>query len=351
MTAHEGIVLRAQSGQYAVLDAAGVVACRARRHLRRPEPEWPEYPVPGDVVEWRLLSGARAHRDGVIEAVRPRRSEISRDRFGRQHVVIANLDRLVVVIAVRDPALDRGLLDRLLAIAERNAIPALVCLHKIDRVDPATLDPVRTIYAAAGYEVLLTSVETGAGIDVLRERLRGTTSAFMGPSGAGKSRLISALQPGLAVRTGDVNPKTGQGRHTTTRVDLHRTDFGALIADTPGVRDFNQWRLPPRALRDLFPELRRIQDQCRFVACLHVREPECAVLAAVERGDIDPGRFKSYEAILGELVAAEAAQPPGGGRRRRATTVAHGRDGDQGGGRNHGGGGRRFQPADDEGMS
>jgi ribosome biogenesis GTPase len=311
----QGTVVRAHSGQYAVLDADGVVECRARRHLRRPDPSWPEFPVPGDEVEWRVLSGAGAHRHGVVEAVRPRRSEISRTRFGRKHVVIANLDRLVVVVAARDPALDRGLLDRLLVIAERNAIAALVCLHKIDRVEPGSMDDVRAIYAACGYEVLLTSVETGAGIDVLRERLRGHTSAFMGPSGAGKSRLIGALQPGLVLRTGDVMHKSGQGRHTTTRVDLHRTDFGALLADTPGVRDFSLWRLPPEELRDLFPDLRALQDGCRFSGCLHAHEPDCAVRDAATSGHVDNGRYKSYCAILGELVEVHAAAAVAPGRR------------------------------------
>lgn len=331
----QGVVLRAHSGQYAVLDASGVVECRARRHLRRPDPSWPEFPVPGDDVEWRLLSASGAHRQGVVEAVRPRRSEISRDRFGHQHVVVANLDRLVVVIAVRDPALNRGLLDRLLAIAERNAIAATVCLHKVDRVEVQELDPVRAVYESVGYEVLLTSAETGAGIDALRDHLRGHVSAFMGPSGAGKSRLIGMLQPGLVLRTGEVSAKTGQGRHTTTRVDLHRTDFGALLADTPGVRDFNQWRLPPEQLRDLFPELRRLQEGCRFAGCLHTQEPDCAVRDAVDSRQIDAGRFKSYTVILADLTAAAAAAPPHGGAGRR----------------HHEPGRRRRRPSTQEGMS
>src|SRR5262245_49944989 len=115
MSRHRGIVLRAHSGHYAVLDESGAVDCRARRRLERPDPGHPEFPVPGDEVGWRLLGGAGGHREGVIETVYPRRSEIARMRFGSRHVVVANLDRLVVVVAVREPALDRGLLDRLLA--------------------------------------------------------------------------------------------------------------------------------------------------------------------------------------------------------------------------------------------
>lgn len=317
MTLHQGTVLRAHSSRYAVLDDAGVVNCRARRRLQREDPSWPEFPVAGDEVGWRLLSGAGAHREGVIETVYPRRSEITRSRFGSKHVVVANLDRLVVVVAIRAPDLDRGLLDRLLAAAERYGLEAILCINKTDLADPKQIDAVQSVYERAGYRVLRTSAETGAGIDALRDVLRGHRSAFLGPSGAGKSHLIGRLQPGLKVVTGSVSDKSGQGRHTTTRVDLHRTEFGALLADTPGVRDFISWQLEPAELRDLFPEFRDLQQQCRFSACTHVHEPECTIRAGVESGAIDTGRYKSYSAILAEVQDGAALASNRGGRTRK----------------------------------
>jgi ribosome biogenesis GTPase len=317
MSLHRGIVLRAHSGHYAVMDDAGLVSCRARRRLERPDSTYPEFPVAGDDVGWKPLTEGGERREGVIEIVYPRRSEIARTRFGSRHVVVANLDWLVVVAAVREPAVDRGLLDRLLATAERSGIRALVCLHKVDLVDPAELQTLRRVYERAGYPVLLTSAVTGAGIAELRELLRGHTSAFMGASGAGKSRLIAALQPGLKLRTGDVNEKTGQGRHTTTRVDLHPTDFGALLADTPGVRDFSLWNLPPEELRDLFPEFRELHGHCRFAGCTHVPEPDCAVREAVGSGRIDAGRYRSYTAIFDELRDAGSLDREGRNRNER----------------------------------
>ncbi len=311
MSVKRGIVLRAHSGHYAVMDDAGVVNCRARRRLERPDSTYPEFPVAGDEVGWKLLDHGRERREGVIEIVYPRRTEIARTRFGARHVVVANLDRLVGVVAVREPPVDRGLLDRLLATAERSAIPALICLHKIDLVDASELRTLRGVYERAGYPVLLTSVVTGAGIEDLREALRGHTSAFMGPSGVGKSRLIAALQPGLELRTGDVSERTGQGRHTTTRVDLHPTGFGAYLADTPGVRDFGLWRLSPVELRDLFPEFRELQEHCRFAGCTHAPEPDCAVRKAVESGRIDAGRYRSYTVILDELRATSSLDREG----------------------------------------
>lgn len=312
-------MLRAASGRYVVLDQTGLVSCKARRRLHRPDATWPEFPVPGDAVEWRLLGGSSAHREGIVEAVHPRRSEICRTRSGAKHVVVANLDRLAVVVAVREPMLDRELLDRLLATAERNdGSESIVCFNKVDLVEPGELEPLGRIYEKAGYRVALTSAETGRGVDALRELLRGHAAAFMGPSGAGKSRLIAALQPGLKLRTGPVSEKTGQGRHTTTRVDLHRTDFGALLADTPGVREFGLWTLEPAELRHLFPEFRAVQGACQFAGCLHVPEPGCAVKAAVESGGaIDPGRYRSYVAILDELRALRAEEQARGPRRGR----------------------------------
>ena len=177
---------------------------------------------------------------------------------------------------------------------------------------------MRRVYEAAGYPVLYTSAETGEGLEDLQAVLKEHITAFMGPSGAGKSRIISKLQPGLQLKTGLVSEKTGQGRHTTTRVELHPTDFGALLADTPGVREFSLWDLPPEDLPGLFPEIRRYQEQCRFSSCSHTHEPNCAVKQQVESGEIDSGRYRSYRVILEELQMAQKENDARGKRRRRS---------------------------------
>lgn len=318
-TAATGRVLAAHSGRYAVLAADSVVSCSARRRLLRPDPTWPPFPVPGDVVEWRRQERS-GDRRGIIEAVHPRRSEIARRRSGSKHVVVANLDQLVVVVAVRQPALDRGLLDRLLATAERSCVAPRICLHKVDLATPGEFEGVRHVYESIGYPVLYTSASSGEGIVALREALRDHVSAFMGSSGAGKSRLISALQPGLELRTGMVSEKSGQGRHTTSRVDLHMTDFGALLADTPGVREFGLWELDPEELRGLFPELRDLGGGCHFATCSHDHEPRCAVKESVHTGRVDAGRYRSYLEILATLRQDDQ---DGGGpnARRREDTI------------------------------
>jgi ribosome biogenesis GTPase / thiamine phosphate phosphatase len=226
---------------------------------------------------------------------------------------------------VREPTPNRGLLDRLLAAAEHHGVEALVCLHKIDLLSEAELTaeiaPFQAVYERAGYQVVRTSVEQEASIDTLREALRGHVCGFLGASGAGKSRLLNHLQPGLKLHTGLVSEKTGLGRHTTTRVDLHRTDFGALLADTPGVRDFGLWRLAPPALGELFREFRAAERDCHFAGCTHIAEPDCGVKRAVDTGDIDRGRYRSYCAIFDELraVATESLDREGRGRKEHDT--------------------------------
>ncbi len=309
-----GRVLTAHSGSYDVLAADSVVVCRARRRLRRPDPTWPPFPVPGDMVEWRQERSG--DRSGIIEAVCPRRSEVARRRGGRKQVVVANLDQLVVVVSVRAPALDRELLDRLLATAESCRIAARICLHKVDLAAPGEFEALRAVYERIGYPVLYTSARSGEGIEALRGALRDHISAFMGSSGAGKSRLISALQPGLELRTGVVSAKSGQGRHTTSRVDLHPTDFGALLADTPGVREFGLWGLEPEELRTLFPEFQGLPGSCHFASCSHDHEPRCAVKEAVQAGSVDAGRHRSYLAILAALRQDEQDGGAPAARRR-----------------------------------
>jgi ribosome biogenesis GTPase len=314
-----GRVLRAISSRYEVLDEGRErVLCRARRRLERPDSSWPTFPVPGDLVEWHW-SRSGGEQTGVIVAVRPRTSEIARERSGRRkHVVVANLDQLVAVVAMRDPKLDRGLLDRLLAAAERTGVHVRICFHKADLVEPGAFDAIGDVYKAAGYPLLYTSVKTGQGVPELRAALRDHITAFMGPSGAGKSHLISALQPGLRLKTGEVSEKSGRGQHTTTRVELHPTDFGGLLADTPGLRDLSLWDLAPEQLAGLFPEIQRVQENCRFTGCQHDQEPDCAVKRGVESGSIDPGRYRSYLVTLEELrqVARETARR--GPRRRQS---------------------------------
>jgi ribosome biogenesis GTPase len=189
------------------------------------------------------------------------------------------------------------MLDRFLIIAEARGIPAALCVNKID------LDPIGELrrlfapYRAAGYPVLETSVREYLGLDALREYLHGKVTAFSGPSGVGKSSLINALLPERNERIGAISEATGKGRHTTSATTLLALDDQTYIADTPGMRQLAFWGVDINRLDHYFPEFRPYLDRCYYDDCTHLNEPGCAVLAALETGAIDPGRYESYRGL------------------------------------------------------
>ncbi len=251
--------------------------------------------VVGDRVRVRPLDRETC----VVEEVLPRESAVSRAAAGRKPLVqtlLAGLDQLVVVFAVRDPEPHLGLLDRFLVVAESATVQALVVFNKADLGVPDELTRAIAVYRQIGYPVILTSATTGTGLTELRAALAGKTSAFVGPSGVGKTSLLNALVPGLAARVGEVSRATGKGRHTTREVALVPLGEpgGGYVADTPGLRELGFWEVDKEALAEYFPEMRDYLGRCRFPGCAHLGEPDCAVRAAVEAGRIDRRRYQSY---------------------------------------------------------
>jgi len=250
--------------------------------------------------------------EGALEGIEPRRAgKLSRraaSERGLEQVVAANVDQLVAVAAAADPPLNRGLLERLLVSAEHGEMGAVVCLNKADLAQPGQLDGLLAVYRRLGYAALAASAVTGDGVDGLRGVLRDKTSVVAGPSGVGKSALLNAVQPGLALRVGDVSAATGKGRHTTSAVSLVPLDIGGYVVDTPGIREFALYDLERDELMHCFPEMRELFGQCRFADCSHTHEPDCAVIAAVGAGRIDPGRYESYCRIYESLPAADPAK-------------------------------------------
>jgi ribosome biogenesis GTPase len=238
----------------------------------------------------------------AIVAVLPRRSLLERrtpDGRGTRPVA-ANLDQVVIVTAAASPEPVLQLIDRLLVIAEANHLPAIVIVNKVDLGDPAV---VQAHLAATPYHVLTTSVRTGEGLETLHALLHERTSAFTGPSGAGKSSLLNAVEPGFALRVGEVSERVGRGRHTTTTASVLRLPGGGHLVDTPGFSEVGVWNVRPAELAQLFPEFRDRADACRFGDCHHRHEPGCAVLEAIDAGEIPVTRHEGYLAILAELEA------------------------------------------------
>jgi len=304
----EGVVIRAGAGTCRVAADETIYLCRLRGRLKQGKQKAQNVVVAGDRVSFRPLppEAEGAEPAGVVEAVHERHSRISRRaarRTGghREQVLMANLDQVVAVQSVAEPAPQGSLVDRLLVSASRYEVPSVLCLNKIDLAPDVAAQPHWDYYRSIGVTVLRTSADTGEGVEELAGILRDRISIFLGASGVGKSTLLNCLQPGLSLRTGEVTEKTGLGRHTTTHTELFPLQGGGFIADSPGLRGFDPFDLEPEDLRNCYTDFREPALDCRFRSCLHRDEPGCGIKRAVARGDIPDWRHQAYLDILRDV--------------------------------------------------
>lgn len=282
----EGTVVKAVRGLWYVETEEAVLCCSARGKLRTEHIT----PLVGDRVDVQPLNGGR----GSLEAILPRRNSFIRP-------AIANLEMLVILASAAVPVTEPYLIDRMIAIAELKDCEPIICFHKCDlRRAPALAES----YRSAGFRCFETSSVTGEGLDALRNEIAGRFCAFTGNSGVGKSSLLNALEPSLMLPTGEISDKLGRGRHTTRHVEIFRCGSGTRAADTPGFSAFDAEDVSlemKRRLPELFREFRPYFGECRYSDCAHGNDDGCAIRAAVERGDISAGRYRSYLRLREEL--------------------------------------------------
>lgn len=289
-----GRVLRSQGLHNQVRDESGAVyQCATRRLLKTLATDQRHVVIAGDVVWFR----PEGDGEGMIERVEPRHGVLSRTSRGRQHVLVANVDQMLIVTSAAEPRLKPNLIDRFLVSAEKSRIRPIICINKIDLIEPADLLPLVGVYAQLGYEVQLVSAATGFGIDRLRNRVAGAESVITGQSGVGKSSLLNAIEPNLGLRVQSISAETQKGKHTTTTAELLPLSIGGFIVDTPGIRQFQLWDVIPEEVAGFFRDLRPYVSQCRFPDCTHTHEDHCAVKDAVADGWIDTRRYESYVQI------------------------------------------------------
>ena len=304
----EGIVIKARGGAYEVQVDQQCYTCAVRHQLiedeKRRLAETKEMPyvdlvAVGDRV--RISIPVVTEENGYIEELLPRETQFGRTRMdGWRQVIVANLEVLLIIFAARHPTLKLRMLDRFLVTAEASDVEPVICINKIDLAKLENVQRDLKLYEELGYKVVYTSIVTRFGIDGLREVMQDKISAIVGSSGVGKSSLLNVLQPGLQLRTSEVDKRIHKGRHTTTEVMLMPLEFGGFVADTPGIRTLGLLEIDDEQGLDIhFPEMRPYIPECKFAACTHQHEPVCAVKQAVETGDISPLRYESYLRISG----------------------------------------------------
>ena len=284
-------------------DGSGIVNCKMRGVLRLKGMRCTNPVAVGDIVQVEDKGGDAP----VVGAIEPRRNYIIRraSNLSKEfQIIAANLDQAVLVVTLTNPVTSTTFIDRFLATAEAYQVPAVLAFNKIDLLTTEKLrqqlDDLQALYQSIGYPVIAMSAATEQGADELKAQLKGKMSLLSGNSGVGKSSIINLLVPDAHVKVGDVSQTHHKGMHTTTFSELLDLPDGGAIIDTPGVKAFGTIDFERAEVAHYFPEIFNISSGCRFNNCTHTHEPGCAVLDAVEQGEIAHSRFVSYLSILDE---------------------------------------------------
>lgn len=294
-----GLVIRATGSWYEVEHEGEQLRCRIRGRLRLRGARSTNPVVVGDTVfcecddkgEWTICDIA-PRRNYIIR----RASNLSKE----SHIIAANIDRAMIVATIAEPVTATEFIDRFLITCEAYKVPATILLAKCDLLDanPQAAAEFHRTYESAGYEVIDLSTVDGRGVERVRGMLEGCTTLLSGNSGVGKSTLVRTIDPSLDIRTGEISESHRKGRHTTTFSTMYPIGSSGYIIDTPGIKGFGLIDIEDHELWHYYPEMMRVAADCKFYNCTHTHEPECAVVRAVECGEIAYSRYESYLKIL-----------------------------------------------------
>ena len=255
----------------------------------------------GDVVELDKEDGEESI---VITKIHDRKNYITRQSPHNKHmhhIVAANLDQSILLATLKDPKTSTGFIDRFLVASEAYHVPAIIVFNKTDLhklKEKEKFERIKEVYGKIGYPVYAMSLTNGEGVDAVKELLKGKITLLSGHSGVGKSSFINTIFPGNIIKTQEVSDWSGKGLHTTTFAEMFDLPFRGKIIDTPGMREFAMMDIEPEELSHYFPEMKALIHDCKFNNCIHVKEPGCAVKAAVEENKIAAERYISYLNIL-----------------------------------------------------
>jgi len=284
-----GKIIKGIGGFYYVDTEKGIYECRARGIFRKNKIT----PLVGDRVSISVVD--EENKKGVVEEIEKRDTELVRPP-------IANVDKALIVFAIKNPAPNLSLLDRFIVLAEKENLEIVIVFTKVDLdADGELLEELKSIYEVSGYKVIPVSNKLKLNIDKIKEELKENTVVFAGPSGVGKSSLLNEVDKNFELKTGEVSDKIKRGKHTTRHAELLKLECGGMVADTPGFSSLTLDDIDESELKEYFIEFDK-HDDCRFGSrCIHENEPSCAVKEAVENGEISKKRYESYIQLLNEI--------------------------------------------------
>ena len=284
----EGIITKGVGGNYYVDIGHKIIECRARGLFRLKNIK----PLVGDKVLIRITE--EDEETGYIEEIMERTNEIKRP-------TVANAQQLLIIFAVKNPEPSFLLLDKLLIAAEVNNLKPVICFNKADLADEEQKENIRNILKNTGYKIIFTSKYNEDSLIELKNILKDKLNVFSGPSGVGKSSIMNAVQPDFILKTGEISEKLKRGKHTTRHAEIYKLSFGGYAVDTPGFSSFELEGIDEYSLKNYYPEIVKYDEECKFLDCLHYKEPNCAIKEAVNNNLISKERYNNYIKLLEQI--------------------------------------------------
>lgn len=285
----DGIIIKGIGGFYYVDTDQGLYECRARGIFRKEKIT----PLVGDNVKIGIVD--EDNKKGVVEEIEKRETELVRPP-------IANVNKALIVFAIKNPAPNLSLLDRFIVLAEKEDLEIVIVLTKVDLSTMEDVNKIKNIYELSGYKVIPVSNKENLNIEKVKEELKDNIVVFAGPSGVGKSSLLNQIDPKFKLQTGEVSDKIKRGKHTTRHAELLKLECGGMVADTPGFSSLTLDDIQETELKEYFIEFDEFSDECKFGGrCMHENEPRCGVKDAVSENKIAKKRYDSYIQLLNEM--------------------------------------------------
>jgi ribosome biogenesis GTPase len=288
----DGRILKGIGGFYYIDTNNAIYECKARGIFRKDKVT----PLVGDKVKISIID--EENKKGVIEEIEERQTELGRPP-------IANINKALIVFAIKNPDPHLSLLDRFIILAQKSGLEIVIVITKIDLDNDNKLEELKDIYKHAGYKIIPVSIKKNINMDEIKKELKDNTIVFAGPSGVGKSSLLNSIDSNLKLETGAVSDKIKRGKHTTRHSELLKLEFGGMVADTPGFSSLTLEDIEEYELKEYFVEFEEYEDHCKFGGnCLHENEPKCKVKEAVKNGKLSKVRHESYLQLLNEIREA-----------------------------------------------